>query len=77
MQVEGGVVTAWRLELNCPNCGGDLDFVNGTRHGNAVGSLTVTITQCKPCNKQYEITTRLNQMAWTPQENNQRARKAS
>lgn len=64
----------WHLELTCPKCGGDFEFINGTRHGNEVGSLTVAIIFCPPCHSQYEVNVRLKPLAWSPQETNERLR---
>lgn len=57
-------MTTWGLPMSCLYCGGPLLYLNGT----GSGTLAVTVVACDPCNRQYEVTTRLTQIPWTQEE---------
>ncbi len=48
-------MTLFTLPLSCPSCAGNVELVNATTNG----LLSVAVVECHPCEREFEITSRL------------------
>jgi hypothetical protein len=48
-------VTLFTLPLSCPTCASDVSLVNA----HSSGFLSIAIVECHPCEREWEITSRL------------------
>lgn len=48
-------MSTFTMNVVCPDCGADVERVNGAASGN----LTVAILACTGCPKQWEVTSRI------------------
>ncbi len=48
-------MTLFTLPLSCPSCASDVELVNA----HSSGLLSIAIVECHPCEREWEITSRL------------------
>lgn len=48
-------LTLFTLPITCPRCSSDVSLVNATTNG----LLAVAVVECRPCEREFEVTARL------------------
>jgi hypothetical protein len=43
----------WAFDVDCPRCGGQLDYVTGSRHRETVNLESKAVAACAPCRDTY------------------------
>ena len=60
------------LPVSCVHCAGPVDLINAATQG----LLSIAVVECEPCNRQFELTIRI-QPHRTPERETERERKAA